>query len=1169
MLRFLAYFAVSAASVVAVLLAFDYQRFELAHDKLREGESLRLELASETIARDLREVAADARALSQSQALQEYLQNGRADAALRLERAFINLAKHAAIYDQIRYLDSDGRERIRVNFNDGAPAAVEQARLQDKSARYYFRETIRLAEGHLYLSPLDLNIEHGVIEQPHKPMIRIAMPVFDPHDSAPRGVLVLNYLAAQMLARFADVMAGSWGEPMLLNEQGYWLYSAGAQAAWGFMWGDERTFAGDYPEAWKQIVAAESGTVQTPRGLFGFASLHPLGISQLAESDQSHGYVWKLVSRVAPEALAFSPWRSIRGQMQPYAWLLLIAAVSSLLLAWLRGANLHKTEALRNSEHRLRELVQQAPDGIFVADIDGRYTDVNAAGCRMLGYDRDQLIGKTITDLVSASEVDHLARVKTQLLAGQSHVGEWSLLRKDKNYLPVEVSSKILADGRWQGFVRDISERRRAEEALRASEERVRLLFESVAEGIVGVDLHGRCTFVNPAAVQLLGCRDASALIGRHLHGLIHHTAADGTPCDEQTCRVYRAFREGAAFQVDNEIFWRADGSYFDVEYRSHPIVQKGRIIGSVATFSNITERKHAEEKLRQSSIVFASTKEAIMVTDAERNIVMVNDAFTTITGYEAHEAVGKTPCLHQSGRHDQAFYQEIWAALQDAGHWQGEIWNRRKNGEVYPAWENISAVRDEQGQLSNYISVFSDISMIKQAEERLNRLAHHDALTGLPNRLLFTASLEQALTRAKRHQETVALLFLDLDRFKLINDTLGHAAGDRLLQTVARRLKHSVRAEDLVARLGGDEFTIVLEEISQAEDAALLAQKIIGAVAEPMELDGRDVVVSASVGISLYPRDADNAGDLAKAADAAMYRAKTRGRDTYQFYTAELTAQALEHLSLEAGLRQALTRGEFALHYQPQIEVKTGRILGVEALLRWQHPDLGTMLPEQFIGIAEESHLIDALGNWVLRQACAQARIWRDAGLPAVRIAINLSGRQIMYDHLLQTVEDTFEQNGLTPGDLLLELEITESVLQSGEHAVETLRRLRHLGIRIAIDDFGTGYSSLSHLKHLPIDTLKIDRLFMRNIPHDTDNQAITAAIISMGHSLGLNVVAEGVETEAQLDFLDAHGCDEAQGYLISPAVEAERIVALLRGESPRPTAQGAPADAADTGPV
>ncbi len=1014
--RFPVYFAVGAIILVVALSLYAYQRLGLEQEKLRHTESLRLDLASRTVNRNLKTVVSDLRRLAQSQILSDYLQHDSLNNRLRLQNAFINLAAHTAIYDQVRYIDHNGHERVRVNFNNGSPVAVQDNQLQDKSERYYYRAALGMKAGQVYFSPLDLNVEAGEIEQPFKPTIRVAMRQFDPGSGEPRGVLVLNYLAAQLLEQFREVMTGSWGEAFLLNEQGYWLFSPNAQDEWGFMRGNDQTFSRRYPQAWKTIIDSETGTLRNSEGLFIFNTVRPQLIAGLkAPDNHDAGYAWKLVSRVEPERLVFSPWRVALDHPQESVLLVLLTGMISLILAWLRTANVQKAKRLRESEEQLRQLVEQAPDGIFIADLGGRYVDVNTAGCKMLGYSREEIIGKTIVDLIPQEDIDRLWQLKEQLLQGGAHVSEWTLLCKDGSYLPVEISTKVLPDSRWQGFVRDIR------------------------------------------------------------------------------------------------------------------------------------DRKRSEEQLRQAATVFDNTMEGIVIADAGHKIVAINQAYTEITGFGPEESVGRNPRLHKSGQHDEVFYRNMWDSLERNGHWQGEIWNRRKNGEMFPAWENISIVKDSQGRVTHYISVMSDISPIKQAEERLTYLAHHDVLTDLPNRLAFLATLEKALERAKRHRQKLALLFLDLDHFKLINDTLGHATGDRLLQVIAQRLRNNLRAEDMAARLGGDEFTIIMEEINHTEDAALLAQKIIRAVAEPIRLDSHEVVSTTSIGISIYPDDADNAGDLAKAADAAMYRAKNHGRQTYEYYTTELTAQARQRFSVENALRQALARDELTLFYQPQIDLATGRTLGVEALLRWRHPQMGMILPGQFIEVAEESGLIDAIGNWVLHRAVAQGRVWQEAGLSPGRIAVNLSGRQIIYDHTVESVRNALEQNGYEPGDLPFELEVTESVLQSGKKTMDSFTQLRSLGMSIAIDDFGMGYSSLSQLKHLPIDTLKIDRSFLRDIPHEADNMAITTAILSMGRSLGLRVIAEGVETREQLDFLKQQGCGEVQGFLFCEAVPPERIGAFL----------------------
>lgn len=561
-----------------------------------------------------------------------------------------------------------------------------------------------------------------------------------------------------------------------------------------------------------------------------------------------------------------------------------------------------------------------------------------------------------------------------------------------------------------------------------------------------------------------------------------------------------------------------------------------------------IAHRAKVELQLQQAATVFDNTSDGIVITDAERRIVAVNPAFCRITGYDTEEVVGQDPRLQQSGHHSEEFYAALWQSLTETGQWQGEIWNRRKDASLYPIWANITTVRNELGEIINFISVFSDISVLKDAEAQLAELAHHDPLTGLANRLLFAARLQQALEYAERHETSAALLFCDLDRFKIINDTLGHAAGDRLLQQVAERLARCVRAEDTVARIGGDEFAVIVSDLDRPESAAHLAKHIAAELEDEFSIDGVRLSASASIGIGIYPDDADSEGDLLKAADVAMYSAKEQGRRTYRFYRSELSDQAARDMAIENGLRHALGNEELQLHYQPQFVPHTGELYGIEALIRWLHPQRGLMLPEYFIFVAEESGLIGALDQWVLREACAQVEAWRSAGLVVPRLAINISGREILYDHLAQHVAEVLAETGLDPSDVALGLEITESVLHHGGRSGDTLHALRDLGVFIAIDDFGTGYSSLSQLKRLPVDAVKIDRSFLVDLQTDDDSKAIVRAILAMGRSLRLQVVAEGVETEAQLDYLRQLKCDAVQGYLLSEPLTAEAMGRLLR---------------------
>lgn len=571
----------------------------------------------------------------------------------------------------------------------------------------------------------------------------------------------------------------------------------------------------------------------------------------------------------------------------------------------------------------------------------------------------------------------------------------------------------------------------------------------------------------------------------------------------------------------------------------------------------DVSERKKAEERLRQSATVFESTLEGVVITDPQGRIVATNRAFSTITGYAEDEVLGQYPRLLASGRHERSFFQDMWRSIGQTGSWQGELWNRRKNGEIYPEWLTISAVRDAAGNIVNYVGVFSDISRIKQSEEKLDHLAHHDPLTGLPNRLLLQSRLAHALEQAQRHRHQVAVLMVDLDLFKNVNDSLGHPAGDQLLKVVAERIRQRLREEDTLARVGGDEFVVLLEHLRRAEDAAVVAQAILGVMSEPAALSGgHEVYVSGSVGVSLFPDDGGDATQLMRNADTALYQAKAQGRNTYRFYTEALTRAANDRLSLEARLRRGFERGELLLYYQPQVSIEDGRILGVEALLRWQSAEDGFITPDRFIPLAEETRLILPIGDWVLHAACAQLRSWIDEGCEPVRVAVNISSRQFEQKDLASRVRTALEQTGLPPG--LLELEITESaIMAQGEQAVEAIRELKALGVSIALDDFGTGYSSLAYLKRFAIDTLKIDRSFVRDIPEDRNDQAIAATIIAMARTLGIQVLAEGVETPEQLAFLCSQGCHAWQGFLFSRPVPASDLAARLPRQRSAPAAR------------
>ena len=543
--------------------------------------------------------------------------------------------------------------------------------------------------------------------------------------------------------------------------------------------------------------------------------------------------------------------------------------------------------------------------------------------------------------------------------------------------------------------------------------------------------------------------------------------------------------------------------------------------------------RFHQEDRarLRQAQAVFDCTHEGVLVTDRQRKIVHVNRAFMAITGYQPDEVLGHTPSLFKSGHHSPDFYKQMFQALGRHGEWSGEIWNRRKSGEIFPQWQTIRVIRDDCGQLSHYVAVFSDISAIKDSEHEIKRLAHHDPLTDLPNRLLFRDRVEQALASAQVHKRGCALLMIDLDQFKMINDSLGHNVGDRLLKAVAARLRELFGPGVTLARLGGDEFAVLVEDCAQLVQAAGHAQRILDGLKEAFVIDGGQLFINASVGISLFPSDALSADQLLRNADTALFKVKSSGRNDYALYTEELTAHAQHRVEIAFELRRALEQQELRVYYQPVHDLQFSRLVGVEALVRWQHPQRGLVAPGEFIPIAERTGLIAEIDAWVMQQACEQMCAWQQAGVVLSFVAVNVSthlfARRELYERVAQVLHDT----GLDPA--FLELEVTESaVMLDPEVALEQMHRLRELGVRLAIDDFGTGYSSLLRLKRLPVQKLKIDQGFVAGLPADDDDAAIVRVIIALAQSMGMQVHAEGIEHQEQAGFLLDQRCDLGQGY-------------------------------------
>jgi diguanylate cyclase (GGDEF)-like protein/PAS domain S-box-containing protein len=803
--------------------------------------------------------------------------------------------------------------------------------------------------------------------------------------------------------------------------------------------------------------------------------------------------------------------------------------------------------ALSESEERFRQLTENIDEVFWISDpSSSTMYYVSPAYEKLWGRTCESLMKspRSFLDAVHPDDRDELLAMLAKNQLGEPYSIEYRIRRPDGTErwisdrgFPVYDRNGVLC--RCAGIAADITRRRTRAEQLN----KLMLAVDQSPAAVVITDVQGTIEFVNPKFTEITGYSATEAV--------------------SNNARLLKSGKHDEAFYSE---FWKTiltgrhwhgefcnkkkDGSlYWESASVSAVRNERNEITNFVAVKEDITAKVRDQEQLRLQSTALSAAANSIFITDRHGRVIWANRAFCELSGFHLDELIGQTPRILKSGKHGQDFYEELWQTILARRVWSGEVIERKKNGDLFTVHQTITPLADSEGQITHFIAVHEDITARKDAELRIERMAYHDALTGLWNRTELQNRLQQAVDRAGRSSSMLALHFIDLDRFKVVNDTLGHDVGDSLLKAVAERLQGCLRASDTAARIGGDEFAVLQPDIAAIDGAATLAGRVIDAMAQPFRISNRDIHISPSIGISIFPSDSGQPEELLKNADMAMYLAKNEGRNNFQFFTSALNAELRDRLALESELHVALDARQFVLHFQPQFDLRTRRLTGMEALIRWQHPTRGLLPPSKFVPVAEECGFIHAMSRWVLEEACSQNASWHAAGFVQHRMAVNISSMNFKHEDFCELIEDILEQSGLAAK--YLELEITETLLLQDWHVMKAVPALKKMGVMLSIDDFGTGYSSLSYLRRLPVEKLKIDQSFVRGIPDIQDDAIIARAIVDLGHALGHTVIAEGIESEQQLAYLRDHGCDEGQGYLFGKPMPAEEFEELLEQES------------------
>lgn len=827
---------------------------------------------------------------------------------------------------------------------------------------------------------------------------------------------------------------------------------------------------------------------------------------------------------------------------------LFFVSVTSVLLYFLLK---HWYSSMQQCSESSDLLMEFALDAVVSMDKNGKIITWNSQAERIFGYSQLQAMGREVSELIipRSHRNAHKAGMMRFAETGESlmlnnHI-ETQGMRADGSEFPVEITVIRRTQNHqpcFTAYIRDLTERKKVEALLRESEEKFRLFVHYSPSAIAMFDHEMR--YLAHSHRWLVDYR----LAEKELIGRSHYDVFPDLP--ERWKELHQRSLAGAIEKSDADVFPREDGTIDWVRWEMHPWLKSDGNIGGIIIFSEvITDRKHAENELRIAATAFESN-EAILVTDTQKNILKVNQAFTRITGYTAEESIGNTPNILKSGKQSKQFYDNMWESLNQDKFWQGEIWNRRKNGDVYPEWLSISAVTDANGQVSHYVAAFTDMSAIKESEEIIHNLSYYDSLTHLPNRFLMLERLKQTLMSHALKNRHSAVLFVNLDNFRTLNDSKGHAMGDSLLLAVTSHLQAIIHSDDMVARIGSDEFVVLLDKLNSVENLAAIqaetiAKRVLLAINQPFDLQGFEYQCSASIGIALFCGGEMTADELFRQAEMAMHQAKETERNTISFFDSEIQRALELRVQLETSMRKALN-DQYRLYYQIQVN-ENGKATGAETLIRWHHPEQGIISPSDFIPLAEKTGLILSIGQWVLETACTQLKIWeRNLDTQHLILAVNVSAKQFRQSDFVDSVLNVLEKTGANPEKLKLEL--TESMLVDDiDDIIEKMQVLRNKGVKFSLDDFGTGFSSLAYLKRLPLNQLKIDQSFVREARTSSRDTAIVHAIIALGRSLDMDIIAEGVETEEDRKFLAAQGCNDYQGYFFSKPIPIEKFEELL----------------------